>query len=239
MIWWKMVGRSVQLWVGTFFFLFGLVFTVIGVQEARKELVYRTQGLTVDATVLDKSILRAKRGENSRTRYLVTYRFTSAQGEEVEGAADVPAQEWERLEAGRKFLVTYLPGAPDSSRVSGEEDWIAALVFMAIGGVFALLGGGLAFSDLRAVLRAIRVSRHSLSTEGRVLRAEPTGPTINRVRQWRIHYQYRDHIGRNQEGQSHLLSPDEASVWHEGDTGAVRFDRERPQESVWIGHPQP
>jgi hypothetical protein len=126
---------------------------------------------------------------------------------------------------------------PESSRLraSNNDAWIAVSVFLTIGVVFTLLGGGLAWYDGRTVVRSIRVSRHGLPTQGTVLRVEPTSTTINRVRQWRLRYHYRDHVGRGQEGESHLLSPEEASVWHEGDTGAVRFDRERPQESVWMG----
>jgi len=237
LLWWRLLSRAVALWVGSFLFLIGMVFTVIGLQDALKERQYHEHGLAVDATVTDKSIERAKRGENSRTRYLISYRFTSSEGQEVESSAEVPVEDWERLEAGQRFPVTYLPDAPESSRVqgSGEDAWIAVYVFLAIGSVFTLLGGGLAFHEGRSVVRFIRVSRHGLPTEGTIVRVGPTSTSINRVPQWRVYYRYRDHVGRTQEGQSHLLSPDEASVWHEGDTGAVRFDRERPSISVWMG----
>ena len=232
---WTLLTRSVQLWVGTFLLLVGIVFVIIGIQEFRKDQAYRMQGLTVSATVVDKSILRAKCGENSRTRYIISYRFTSGQSEEAEGSTDVPVDEWERLQEGQNTPVTYLPGDAESSRTSGEDEWIAALVFLCIGGVFSLLGGGLAFFDLRAVLRAIRVSRHGMATEGTVVHVGPTRTSINRVRQWRIDYRYRDHLGRVHEGASHALSPEDGAAWKEGDRGAVRFDRERTEISVWIG----
>ena len=232
---WTLLSRSVQLWVGTFLLLIGIVFGIIGFQELRKDQAYRTQGLTVNATVINKSILRAKRGENSRTRYIISYRFTSGQREAVEGSTDVPVEEWERLETGHSFPVTYLPGVPDSSRGQADEKWIVALVFLCIGGVFTLLGGGLAFFDLRVGLRAIRVSRHGMATEGTVVHVGPTSTSINRVRQWRIDYRYLDHLGRTHEGASHLLSPKDGADWKEGDKGRVRFDRERTEISVWIG----
>ena len=236
---WTILSRSVQLWVGTFLLLVGIVFSIIGLQEFRQDHAYRTQGLTVNATVVDKSILCATRGENSRTRYSISYRLTSGQDETVEGSTDVPVEEWERVEEGQNLPVTYLPGDAESNRTRGENDWIAALVFLCIGGVFSLIGGGLAFFDLRAGLRAIRVSRHGMATEGTVVHAGPTSTSINRVRQWRIDYRYLDHLGRAHEGASHLLSPEDGANWHEGDKGRVRFDRERPQDSVWIGGPGP
>lgn len=231
----KLVSRSVWLWVGALFLLVGIVFTTTGIQEVQQEQQYQAQGTAVQATVSDKSIERATRGENSRTRYLITYRFLTAQGEAIDGSAEVAVEEWERLEAGHPFSVTYLPGEPQSSRASSENDWIRALIFTGLGGVFVLLGGGLTFGSLHAILRTIRLSREGLIAEGTVLHVGSTNTTINRVRQWRIRYRYRDHLGRPQEGQSHLLSSDEASNWREGDTGTVRFDRERSQDSVWIG----
>ncbi len=232
---WKLLSRAAALWVGSVLFIVGSVLATIGVQEARKEQTYHKQGLTIDATALDKTIERAQRGENSRTRYVVTYRFTTAEGETVEGSADVPVEEWEQVETGHQFPVTYLPDAPASNRPQGEGEWIAVYVFLAIGGVFTVLGGGLAFNDLRTIVRTLRVSRHGLPTEGTIVSVGPTGTSINRVRQWRIRYQYRDHLGRTQEGNSHLLSPEEGSSWNEGDTGPVRFDRQRPEMSVWVG----
>ena len=234
---WSLLSRAGALWLGTVLGVLGVVFAIIGVRDAYTERQYHTQGLTVAATVTDKSIERAKRGENSRTRYLVSYRFTSSEGQEVESSAEVPVEDWERLEAGQTFPVSYLPDAPGSSRAqgTGEDDWIAVYVFLAIGTVFTLLGSGLAYSDLRVILRTIRVSRHGLPTEGTMVTVRPTGTSINRVPQWRLSYRYRDHLGRTQEGASHLLSPEEASAWKAGDRGTVRFDRERPEISVWMG----
>lgn len=234
---WTLLSRAGALWLGTVLGVLGVVFASIGVRDAYTERQYHTQGLTVAATVTDKSIERAKRGENSRTRYLVSYRFTSSDGQDMESSAEVPVEDWERLGAGQPFPVNYLLDAPGSSRVqgSGEDAWIAIYVFLAIGAVFTLLGSGLAYSDLRVILRTIRISRHGLMTEGTLVTVRPTGTSINRVPQWRLSYRYRDHLGQTQEGASHLLSPEEASAWKAGDRGIVSFDRERPEISVWTG----
>jgi|CXWL01.1.fsa_nt_gi hypothetical protein len=232
---WTMVRRSVLLWVGTLFLILGLVFLTIGIRTLLEEHAYKTQGLAMQAVVLDKTLVRANRQDNPHTRYLVVYRFTSANGEVSDRTADVPVEEWERLEPGQTFPVTYLPDKANSSRVPNGDEWIAALVFSIIGGVFTLLGGGLAFFEARDLVRAVRVSHQGLITDGTVLRASPTSTSINRVPQWRVHYRYRDHFGRTQEGASHLMSPEEASAWKEGDHGSVRFDREQPEFSVWMG----
>jgi hypothetical protein len=232
-----MVRRSVLLWVGTPFLILGLVFLTIGVRASLEEHAYNTRGLDVQAVVLDKTLIRADHQNHPRTQYLVTYHFSSANGEEGGGTADVPVEEWERLEIGRQFSVTYLPGHPGSSRLPGGEEWIAAMVFSLVGSTFTLLGGGLAFVDGRRLVRARRVLRYGLVTEGTVVRTEPTGTSANRVAQWQIRYRYRDHVGRTQEGVSYPVSPDEAAEWHAGDTGTVRFDRARPEISLWVGRP--
>jgi len=232
---WRIVGTAVQLWVGVIFFILGTVFTVVGIQAASTEQAYNKNGLTVEATVLGKSIERAKRGEKSRTRYVVNYRFLSDQDQEIENVTEVPVEDWEDLAAGDKLQVTYLPDAPEINRVDGNNEWIAALVFIGIGGIFTLIGAGLAFMDLRSIIRTIRVSRHGLITQGTVLRAEPTRTTINKVPQWCIHYRYRDNLGSEQEGASHRISPEEGRLSKEGDTGTVRYDEKSPSISVWMG----
>lgn len=232
---WTMVRRSVLLWIGTLFLILGLVFLTIGVHTSLEVLAYDLRGLEVQAVVFDKTLVRANHQDNARTQYLVTYRFTSANGEERDGTADLPGEEWERLELGQTFPVTYLPDKADSSRIPSGDEWIAALVFSIIGGVFTLLGAGLAWVDVRTLVRATRVLRHGLLTEGTVLRTEPTGTSSNRVAQWQIRYRYRDQMSRTQEAVSHLVSPAEAAAWKEGDRGTVRFDRERPEISVWVG----
>lgn len=232
---WALARGSVLLWVGTLFSIVGLVFLILGLRATMEEHAYKTHGREVQAVVLDKTLIRADHQDHPRTQYLLTYRFTSADGTETNGTADVPVEEWERLEAGQKLAVTYLSDDPGSSRLPGGNEWIAAMVFSFIGGVFTLLGGGLAFVDGRKLVRAARVLRHGLMTEGRVVRTEPTGTSVNRVAQWQIRYRYYDHLGRSREAVSHLVSPEEAALWKEGDSGTVRFDRDRPQISLWIG----
>lgn len=182
---WKLASRAIVLWIGVFLFLIGMVFGVIGLRDLWNERRYESLGVAVDATVTGKSIERAQRGGNPATRYLIAYRFTSSGGRSVEGSTAVPVEDWERLETGGSLPVTYLSDAPESSRGpgSGEGTWITISVFLTIGGVFTLLGGGLAFVHGRDLVLAARVARHGLVTDATVLRAGPTSTSINRVNQ--------------------------------------------------------
>jgi hypothetical protein len=68
-----------------------------------------------------------------------------------------------------------------------------------------------------------------------VLEVKPSSTKLNSVRQWNIYYRYQDHLGQTHEGRSDPLPPDEAWAWQVGDAGIVRFDQQRPQDSVWVG----
>jgi hypothetical protein len=232
---WMIARRCVYLWVGAIFLVLGFVFLSIGIGTTFQEHAYKSRGLGVRAVVLEKTLIRADRQEQLRTRNLLAYHFVSANGEAKQGTVEVPVEQWEAVEPGKTFALTYLPEEAETGRVLNGDEWIAGLVFSLVGGVFALLGGALAFVDGRMLVRTARLLRGGVTTEGTVLRVGPTGLSINRIPQWRIHYRYRDQLGRTYEGQSHPVSPEEGSAWMVGDKANVRFDRRRPENSLWPG----
>jgi hypothetical protein len=126
-------------------------------------------------------------------------------------------------------------GQPGVTSTEGKNEPEGSLLTLSVGVGLCALGTGLLTWRLAGIRRELRLRREGVVAEGIVLEVKPTGTTINNVRLWRIHYRYRDHLGRTREGSSDLLSPDEASPWHAGASGTVRFDRLRPQDSVWVG----
>ncbi len=206
-----------------------------GLQEWRTQRHFEEEAVSAQATVLNKSIEKATRDGNPRTKYLVMYRFAASDGQTIEQSSEVSMDEWERLDEGSSFPIRYLPSDPHNTQTETDRQWWVPLIFVAGGFLFTSIGLVVAWSDLRHVLLVLRLSRSGQPAEGTVRKVWPTSTSINRVPQWRLSYEFRDHVGRTQQGESHLLSPDEASEWREGDTGAVRFDRERPQDSIWAG----
>jgi hypothetical protein len=81
----------------------------------------------------------------------------------------------------------------------------------------------------------MRVLRHGVAAEATVVEIAPAGTTINRVPQWHLRYEFRDALGRAQRGLSNYLRPDEAAQWQVGDRGAIRYDRDRPVDNLWLG----
>lgn len=235
----KIPSRWSLLWFGAIFFTVGIMLVYVGVYEWQKQQHFNREAVQAQATVLSKSLERATRDGNPRTKYLLTYHFSTADGRTVEQTDEVSVDEWEIQNGGSRLTVTYVPSNPESARTRSGADWWEPLMFGAFGVLFTLIGIVVARSDLRHVLLVWRLSRTGLPAEGTVRKVWATSTSINRVPQWQLSYEFRDHMGLTQQGESHLLSPEEATSWNVGDKGPVRFDRTRPQDSVWIGHSEP
>lgn len=228
-------GRHAFLLVFGVFFVAGSVLTVVGLRDLSEALRFRREGRTVDAVVVDRDIRRADRTGNPRTEYVLRYRFQAEGAAAVEGRAVVDVDEWERVQVGDRLPVRYLPGVAGAHRRSDDKDLAAALVPLAIGAGVGSLFGALLARQLLRLRRERRIRRTGVPAEATVLTVEPAGVTVNRVAQWRIRYRYRDHLNTAREGDTGALPPDDVEGWQAGNTGTVRFDRVRPQDSVWIG----
>lgn len=228
-------GRHLHLWIGAIFMVVGPIFLHMGIQQASEESRYRNEGKTAEAVVLDKWIKKAEGGDNSRTRYEISYRFSDAQGRESDGTGEIEVEEWENLQKGSKIKVTYLPDSLNASRIEGSRDWTSSVIAMALGGLLTVIGGVIVIPGFSRLLSESRLRRSGTAAEGEVIKVEPTKISLNRVRQWVIRYRYKDHMGQVREGKTGMLPPDEAQAWNKGDKGEVRFDQRQPEKSVWIG----
>ena len=219
---------------------FGTVFLTIGIgailvagAHTYGELRYRRHGVTVEGTVLAKDIRRAT-GEKG-TSFEIRYRFTTREGQEIEGRAVVSLQRWEALRERSPVRVEYLPYAPTSNRLAGQGGFGELVVEVLFGSLFGAIGGLM----FRKGYRRLRVERRLLQvgvmTEATVASVTTGDLTINRQPLWVVHYRYPDPAGRTHEGRSGYMSLDEAQAWKPGDTGRVRFDPQNPADSIWIG----
>jgi uncharacterized protein DUF3592 len=227
-------SRTFFLWFGALWTGVGLILLYSGVQDANRERAYQKQGQVVEAVVLDKTIKRAAREGNTSTRYEIAYRFTTADGRTAEGSDAVSVEEWEALEPGSPFKITYLPGAPEESRAQGSGGLASPYIMMGLGSLLALVGGVLFVRTAARFWRQRRLLREGMPAQGTVLAIEPSKITVNRVRQCIVRYRYEDQFGRPHEGSSGPLPPEEAHAVGVGDPVEVRFNQERAEESVWV-----
>jgi hypothetical protein len=238
-------ANSLLVWFGGIFLAAGLPILLVGVWLGRGVLAQQRldrEGRTTQGMVLAKSRSTSRSTSSSTasstTTWSVTYRFALPTGERQRATAKVGRGAWEALVERGPVEVIYLPDSPGVSRIPGQVDeTLAALLFAGLGGLATLLGGATLGIGVSQVRTAVRLRREGVPVEATVERVEESNCSSGGVAQWWVFYSFRDHQGRVRSGRSGYLPPEEASSWHPGDHGQARFDRQRPDRSVWIGRP--
>lgn len=158
------------------------------------------------------------------------------QGELVRGETHVSKDVWDTLEERGPIRVTYLPDQPDTYRVAdwSGEDIVLPLVFSALGGILAVLGGFVIFNSLGKRARDNELHRSGVLVEATVTDIGPAFIRINGVTQFKLRYRFQDAQGKTRKG-SCTMSPEEAGKWLPGHTGKVRYDMRKPRVSIWTG----
>jgi hypothetical protein len=100
---------------------------------------------------------------------------------------------------------------------------------------FVAIGWLLARGPLRRLRVIRRLSASGREADATVVDVAPTSTTVNRVRQWRLVYEFRDGGGALQRATSDLIPAHEATQWQRGDRGRALYDPVRPADSVWLG----
>jgi hypothetical protein len=223
------------MWVGTIFIVAGSMASLASVGEWRAARRFERDAVATEALVVGTSLDAASRDGNQSTRYLLTYRFTPSNGAEREQTEEIPLELWETVAPGDAVTVRYLPEEPGTARIrSTAPEWVPPLV-AALTAAFAALGVLIAWKWWRRLLVLVRVQRNGVAAPATVMQVAPAGVLINRIPQWRLRYEFRDAHGARHEGESDYLKPHEAAEWQAGDRGAVRYDRDRAADNVWLG----
>jgi len=223
---------SAHLIAGIALLIIGGVFFTISSTFFLEERAYRN-GRQADATVTRKHMRPAT--SNSSTAYEVTYTVRSSSGDEWEKTSVVEPSVWDGVERGSAIRVQYLPGDPVSLRVARPDRTVLVGFLTALTAPVVVLGLSLVGRGVRQVWRLARLYRHGQPADATITAVHETNVTINRRIQWAIDFTFRDHVGQVQHGTSAPMPPDEALEWREGDTGIIRFDPQRPGDSVWVG----
>jgi hypothetical protein len=229
-------------WFGGIWFFCGLPFLSIGLYAGIEQVLVskrlNVEGRSVEGMVLSKTVRSSSSSGSGRKNhsptYEVTFRFLTPGGM-VNGTTKVTSATWDRLIERKPIAITYLPEDPQRYRVEGQTSgWVLPVMFTVIGGLFTVAGGFIWLRSKRQSRTTERLKREGMSAEGVVVEVRAGMIRINRVQQMNLHYRYQDHRGKFHIGKI-PLSPKEAECWKEGDTGRVRYDRLRPQKSIWIG----
>ena len=231
---WPIARKSLGFWFGGIALLFGLPWLIVnGIVPLYDGWRFAEEGRSTQGMVLTKEIRRSGSTRSENLHYEVTYRFT-VPGETIEGRDELSLEDWERLVERESADVLYLAHKPSSNRLVGRRPWFLKTLFGLIGLVLTVLGSTLFVRAVGNARLDLHLRRHGVSAQGTVTELTDRNLRVNRVRQWRLHYEYADF-----EGHRHLktfdLPQDEAQGWTVGDVGGVLYDPARPAEAMWLG----
>jgi len=117
----------------------------------------------------------------------------------------------------------------------GSRIWAFLLSPITIGVIFSAVGASYLRRGLAQARKEERLLQHGTTTEATVAGIELTGTRVNRHPLWRVRYVYEDLHGASHAGDSSHLSAEEAQSYHVGERALIRYDPERPAESIWLG----
>lgn len=229
---WPLARRTFGFWFGGMILLVGLFFFLAGVAQLYIEVAFARTASVTNGIVLTKDIKRS--GKQNRTkRYEATYRYTVA-GNTFEGRDGVSFEGWKALNEREESQVLFLPQRPTWSRLAVPRPWLVEALFALIGALVTGIGGSFFIGAIRYARLEWRLRQSGVSTPGTVVELRERNIKINGVRQWRLHYQYRDLRGHAHD-KTIDVPEDEAHQWKVGDAGKVLYDSAQPGAAVWLG----
>lgn len=224
--------------IGTFLFLFGLIFGLVGNSLINSERAYESDGTTAQGTVTGKNIeTRSDSDDHNRTStyYYLKYRFAPPGRESIESSSSVDSTTYQQTSVGATVSVQYLQHDPAQNRIAQQPDYIIGYVFLCIGVLVGGVGLVLFIIEIRQRRLYRRLERDGMMAEATVTAVEPGSLTINGVTQWRLTYTFRDMKGQEVSSSTPHMPPDVARQWNSGDKGKARYDRDNSSLTMWVG----
>lgn len=195
------------------------------------------EGERAPATV---AALLVEEDADGDAEYAVLYEFEASPGRRVAGRSVATAEAFGALGEGDQIEVAFDPADPRQSfpldpdlsagrvRTPG-----AALLFSAFGLPFVAFGGLIAWGLLVRLPAAwARLLADGHAADGTVVEVEVGAKN---PRETRLRYHFVDRFGTLREAETEWVPPEVTAGWREGDTGAVRYGRRDPDESIWLG----
>jgi hypothetical protein len=229
---WPLARQSAGFWLGGILFLLASIAFLAGGSPLYDDWNFAMHAVATKGMVLTKEIERYGKRNDSK-RYRATYRFTAA-GRTFEGRSELSFDEWQRLIEREPAEVLYLSNTPAASRLAGPRPWLWKASIALLGAIFATIGGTILRGAVRQARLEWRLRRSGVHATGTVTELRDRNLKINDVRQWRLHYEFRDYRGRRHQNTADLAE-DEAQTWKVGETGKVLYDSARPDDAVWLG----
>jgi hypothetical protein len=229
---WPLARRSSSLWFGAIFLSVGLAFLIGGSVQLYHDVMFARESVVTRGIVLTKEIKRS--GKQNRTRrYEATYRYAVV-GNTFEGRDALPVDRWKQLVEREPVDVLYDRRDSAVSRLAGRRSWLVTALIALVGALLTAIGGRFLIGAIRRARLEWRLRQSGVPAPGTVMELRDLNLKINDVRQWRLHYQYRDLRGHIHD-QTIDVPEDEAQQWTVGQAGKVLYDSARPNDAIWVG----
>lgn len=156
-------------WTG-FSLLFVIIPIGILIIEWQTSNLLRTTGVTTEAVVINRRIVADSDGDS----YYVTYRYSvPIKGDQTQLTHEesVDRDTYQALSPESRVLVRYSATNPEVVRLEGQSKTFEAIgltCFMLFGGLFVLIGVGLAYSSWREIHQARLLARYGKIATGHV-----------------------------------------------------------------------
>src|SRR5271167_3179768 len=109
--------------VGGILLVCGVTFLLLNALFVRQERFFHAEGMRATALVLTKNsrVVYNQQNRLLETKYDVGYRFTTQDGESVQGSDEVDRRTWKLIQERDPIQIVYLPGSPARSRLAAND----------------------------------------------------------------------------------------------------------------------
>jgi len=132
------------LGIGLIVLLVGLYATYRAYDDANR-LAHEgqvTEGIVLEKKIENHHSAGGSRGDGTTHSYRVVYRFTTTDGQTIADGAKVDRATWDRLVERSPVSIVYVPGAPGTNALAGQEpEWVWVLIAPSSGLIFCAIGG--------------------------------------------------------------------------------------------------
>ncbi len=124
--------------IGGILLVCGVTFLLLDLLFVRQERLFHAEGMTATALVLSKSshVVYNQQNRILETKYDVGYRFTTQDGESVQGSDEVDWYTWKSIREREPIQIVYPPGSPARNRLvatdPGAAPWNASVLGAAL-----------------------------------------------------------------------------------------------------------
>jgi hypothetical protein len=174
--------------IGALFLAVGLGMLTGGFFVWRAHATFAAHALHAEGIVVDQA---TSAGSKGGTLYSPVVEFSTSDGRQIRVTGSVSSSS-PSYARGDHVAVLYDPANPEQARLdSFTEAWFATLIMAGLGSVFALIGGGMVYAQLRQ-----RKVRAWLAQNGMRVQAKfdgvvyDTSLTVNGRNPWRLNCQW-------------------------------------------------